>query len=306
MQLENSSMSFRRSTSSVSWLTLFAVIAVFCATAGCDTSFDIFSETDLTYSVYGILDASADTQFVRVEPVQDTALVGTGSIDARVTSENLATGETIVWNDSTFSVGLAETPVHNFWTTAAIDPESAHRFTVERARDGAQSTAEAAVPPAFPKPEVAGGAPGLPQDECGSPSAPTTIRVEGVKRLGAVRAAYEYRVEACEAPGSLRGQTVAYPLSEATRVGEASWRIEISWSEDIPVPPGFRVTEIDYFRVTVASVIEDWPEADSTRPGDPTQPLPPLGSPSNVESGVGFLGEAVTRSVEVPVFYPGQ
>ncbi len=299
-------MSFKRAPS-VSLVAFVVVVAALFSVISCDPSFEIFEESDLAYSVFGILDASADTQFVRVEPVQDTALAGIGSIDARVTSENLATGETAVWHDSTFFIGATGVAVHNFWTAAAgIEPEGTYRFTVQRESDGASSAAEVTLPPAFPKPEVAGGRPALPQATCGETAAPTTITVEGVERLGGVRVDYDYLTCVCGPdPGCRRRRTTTYPLAGATRTGEGAWQIKVFWSDDIPGLQGFRVTEVYSFRVTVASVSEDWPETEGRLPpGDPTQPFPPLGGPSNVDSGLGFLGGAVTRFVDVPIVYP--
>jgi hypothetical protein len=39
--------------------------------AGCDPTVDSFQENEFHYSLFGILNASADSQFVRVEPLRD-------------------------------------------------------------------------------------------------------------------------------------------------------------------------------------------------------------------------------------------
>ncbi len=48
------------------------------ALAGCDESVNPFVESDRIYSVYGSLDMNADTQYVRVIPI-DTSLIVQGA-----------------------------------------------------------------------------------------------------------------------------------------------------------------------------------------------------------------------------------
>jgi hypothetical protein len=288
---------------------LAALLVVLPASAGCDASFDAFEETNLAYSVFGVLDAAADTQFVRVEPVQDSTLTGSIGSEARVTTENLDTGETTVWQDTVSHLGSNDVPVHNFWTTANVEPEGTYRFRVERASGTGASTAEVAVPAAFPKPEVAGGRPNL-RDTSTGPRPPTLLEVKGVERLGAVRADYDYLLCIPTPAGCnyVRRQERGYSLADTTRTGAASWVIEVHWDQHIPDAAGssVEVTDIEFiysFRVTVAAVSEDWPAyAEGDLPGNPTDaPLPPPGAVSNVENGTGFLGGAFTQTVSVPV-----
>ena len=290
---------------------LYTAALVACmVVAGCDTSFEAFEETDQAYSVFGYLDANADTQYVRVEPIQDSTFVGSGALNARVTSTNVETGETVVWQDSTFLIGASEVPVHNFWTSADIAPQSKQRFQVEGARDGATSTAEVTVPKQFPPLDVMGGTPNL-RDTSSGLRPPTQVRVNGVKHLGGVRADYDYllcipiRNEECR---YVRRQVSVSALSDTTRLGENSWLVEIYWDRHIPdvVAQDIDVTNIEgiySFRMTVAAVSEDWPAyAEGNIPGDATdQPLPPPGINSNIENGVGFLGGAFTRTATIPV-----
>src|SRR5690242_19115402 len=52
------------------------------------------------FSIYGHLDAAADTQWVRVMPVRESLVTEPIQIDAVVTLEELETGKTVVMSDS--------------------------------------------------------------------------------------------------------------------------------------------------------------------------------------------------------------
>lgn len=274
--------------------------AALAAVGGCgDTSFEVFGEEEVSFSVYGYLDAAASQQAVRVDPLQDR-LVPTEaeSLNVRVTSENLETGATVEWRDEVVSVGLAETPVHNFTTAAAIEPGATYRFTVESQGDGVTARAEVALPPAFPEPAVV-DEPDLrdaPGDE-----PPTRIFVRGVEQIGGVQAVYDY--VSCIEDACIQQQRVFPHLADTTRTGPESWTIEIDWDADIPVNPVATLASFDGFRVRIASVSEDWPEEAGPIPGpnDPPLPQPPGGGESNVEGGLGFLGGAYVRAFDVPI-----
>jgi hypothetical protein len=276
---------------------LAAILGLLFTAGGCDASFEAFEETDLTYSVFGYLDANADRQFVRVEPVQDSAFAGSGGdVEARVTSTNLATGETVVWQDSTFRLGANDVPVHNFTTTADLEPGATYRFRVEREGGEAASTAEVTLPPAFPPFELL-NAPG-------SLESPPTLRVEGIERLGGVRIDVDY--ELCFPRSCNRRQDATFHLNDTTRTGPASWGLTLDWQRQLlqRFAGEASIGAVYDFRVTVAAASEDWPDYADDNPlggGPEGQPLPPPRVGTNVEGGTGFLGGAFTRTVDVPV-----
>lgn len=282
------------------------VLAVLLAGSGCDTSVTLFDDEEAgPYSVFGILDAAADTQFVRIEPLRDSTFAGgTDALKARVFAENIETGEILPWQDSVFALAAAGgVAVRNAWTTAAFAPGAAYRFVVERREEGAQTTAEVTLPERFPVPEVVGSPDlDLPPDQRG----PILVLVEGVERLGGVRVEYVY--EACvptpDGENCYDHSSTAYPLDDTTRTAAGAYRIEVAWQQDIPVDASAILRTLYSFRVTVASVSEDWPTyAPGLAPGEEAaeQPLPPPGINSNVENGAGFLGGAFTRTVDVPI-----
>lgn len=271
--------------------TLVALFVALVAASGCDTSFEVFAETDAPYSVFGILDANADAQYLRIEPLQDSMLVGGEGVAARVTTENVATGETVVWTDSAFSIGVGDRPVRNATTAARFAPGATYRLRVERPQGGSASTAEVTLPPAFPPFELL-RAPG-------SLNNPPIVRVEGAEHLGAVRAAIDY--DLCVPLNCIRQQTTTFHLSDTVRTGPEAWSVRLDWPRQVLEGLGdqYSIGAIHDFSVSVAAVSEDWPGNANPIPGpnEPSLPQAPGGGASNVENGVGFVGGAFTRTV---------
>ncbi|MCW9705406.1 hypothetical protein [Fodinibius salsisoli] len=113
---------------------LFAAIA-FSVVIGCSNTFEPLQENDqYHFSIYGYLDASADTQWVRVMPVRDSLYFSPRPLDAEVTLENVATGQSVVMNDSLFSP-LQGVYVYNFWTKMKLEPEQTYRLTARHTTD---------------------------------------------------------------------------------------------------------------------------------------------------------------------------
>ncbi len=282
-----------RVASSLAALTL-AFFSALLVASGCDTSFDRFQETDLAYSVWGYLDLHADTQWVRVEPLQDSSFVGSGPFEARVTSVNLATGEQVVWRDSVFAAGETGVTVHNFYTAADLEPGATYRLTVEG--PPGRSTAEVTLPPSFPQPTVLGYV--LPD---GRGYGTIYVIVRGVDSLGA--AMVNLRYDVCQPPPepAVEQRTITSYLSSATRQEDGSYRITIPWKADIlqAWPEDASICAVHDFRVSVASVSEDWPDYELPVDSLRTAPQPPAGAGSNIENGVGFLGGAATWTVDV-------
>ena len=106
----------------------------------CDESFTAIESSELRYSVFGYLDASADTQWIRVMPVRTVVLTAPDSFGATVTIEDVATGRTITLRDSLFkftkyndsAIGSEGVCAHNFWTTERVQPGASYRLAVTR------------------------------------------------------------------------------------------------------------------------------------------------------------------------------
>lgn len=145
---------------------------------GCDETFVPWEENEqYHFSIYGYLDASADTQWVRVMPVREELFLDQKPLDAIVTLEHVESGDSVVMNDSLFSYFHGRY-AWNFWTTMDLQPEQTYRITAVRP-DGNFSFAEATLPKDFPVPLVGRVFPGF--------SSTDQIFLEDVERLADVR-----------------------------------------------------------------------------------------------------------------------
>ncbi len=130
--------------------SLAACLCVAAVVAACDESFDPIAPSELAFSVFGYLDASADTQWIRVMPIRPLKVTSRDALGAKVTLEHLGTGRIIELRDSLFRFSPYSDPdlgpggayVHNFWTLEDIEPWAAYRFS---ARLEGEEPAEAVV-----------------------------------------------------------------------------------------------------------------------------------------------------------------
>jgi hypothetical protein len=117
---------------------------------GCDDSFQPLQENNqYNFNISGYLDASADTQWVRVGTVRESIDEPPNPEGIKVTLEDLQSGETVVMNDSVFT----SKNVLNYWTTMDIKNEQTYRITVEGA-DGKASEVTLTTPKKLPMPYV--------------------------------------------------------------------------------------------------------------------------------------------------------
>ena len=261
---------------------------------GCETSVDPIVGEERPFTLWGFLDARADTQFVRVFSISDEiGLDRAGALDAVVTSMDLETGETQQWRDSVIVYGVDSTG-HVFWSP--FQAVQNHRYQLEvRRSDGATSSVEVRMPPAstldFDRESIRTR---LPITIIGDP--PRLVKIEA-----------EYDVVPLPPlnpwpPGSQSPPAVPLPVSVIysgleERVAEG-WRVEIN------LPRDFQIIEQVYrencmsdlialrgitFRVLVGD--ETW-----VPPGGVFDPdvLSEPGTFSNVENGFGFVGAGYT------------
>lgn len=122
----------------------------FLLMAGCNETFEPLQENDEYYfSMYGYLDAAADTQWVRIGQPRESINETPDPAGIIVTLENVETGQSVIMHDSLF------TPegVLNYWTTFDIENEQTYRIKAER-EDGKASRVTITIPKAFPTPLV--------------------------------------------------------------------------------------------------------------------------------------------------------
>lgn len=148
----------RASAASTRWAPGLARAALALAAlflGGCDESFEPIAPGDIEFSIWGYLDATEDTQWVRVGSVRDVALTTPSPSDVTVTLERLGSGDVTLLRDSLFAFDRGADGTlwaHNFWTGEPIEPGGEYRFRAERP---GEPTAEADIRiPAWYEPEL--------------------------------------------------------------------------------------------------------------------------------------------------------
>ena len=255
--------------------------AVLLAAPACETSVDPFVESDRYFSVFGYLDAGADTQFVRVSPLRRGVPVSPDPLDAVVTLEHLATGRTVTLRDSVFTYGGGRR-AHNFWTAEPILPGATYRLTVGRS-DGAASTATVSVPPAPPDVGLDTGR------SIGVANPPAqVITIDGIAAVADVQVRYVL------ADGTSR-LAVSY-LPAVNRFASGRFVATGNLYEDLRQRTSGACPAVAAAEVFVAAAEPGWP--DFLALSDEELVLPDAFG--NVEGGLGFVGGIYGRRVPWP------
>lgn len=131
--------------SSIRNITLGVLIAV-AFLASCETAVNPLIGEPRPFTVWGLLDAAADTQRVRIFSIEgEPGVDRPGNPDASVTTTDLETGETLSWTPYRITYGDSIT-AHLF--QAVFRPVHGHRYRLDVTRsDGAVSSATVKVPP---------------------------------------------------------------------------------------------------------------------------------------------------------------
>jgi len=137
----------RAPTAAIVGLALVTLVA-----SACENAFEPFrTDSNLHFSLFGYLNASADTQWIRVTPVRRSVFTTPGNLDATVTLERMGSGESVVLRDSIFRFAVAgpdeaaSSWAHNFWTDVPIAYGETYRFSV-RSGDGTETTVLVPMP----------------------------------------------------------------------------------------------------------------------------------------------------------------
>ncbi|MEX2601756.1 MAG: hypothetical protein WD355_08920 [Balneolaceae bacterium] len=280
---------------------LFGVVGIFFVlfTTGCNESFEPWQENDrYHFSIYGYLDASADTQWVRVMPVREDLLYEPGPIDAVVTLEHLESGETVVMNDSLLSYAHG-TYAWNFWTTMNIQPEQTYRLTAERS-DGKTSSAEATLPADFPTPYIQ-----IEYADFRRTPVTTTIFIENVDRLVDAQTVYRtYDNSAILTVPHLK-DTVYIDFSNEYRIIMETLEDRNLLEVYFPVPFRLPISQLGEISDGIF-LVGDFHKQIFLAAGGPDYHHFPSFDPkiealpeglSNVENGVGYLAGVVSKTI---------
>jgi len=254
----------------------------------CDESFEPLVENDrFFYSMYGYLDASADTNWIRIIPLRE-GIDQLPDVVSVVTLEHLETGETSVMNDSLFTYAGGRQAL-NYWTTMELFPGQTYRLKAER-EDGESSTVIIEMPEDFPTPIVL--------EDQNSIHGLDTVLVEGVANLADVRTLWKV-----DETFSLRTPVYNFAhLQDTVEVIGNNWVVELRTANDfnslarLYESEQFQIDElitVTHKQVWVASAGPDWlffPDIDENIIALPD-------GISNVENGTGYVIGVVSKTV---------
>jgi len=245
------------------------------------------------YSMWGVLNPFADTQFVRVFPIETSLEPGLPEpLDAQFVSTDLGTGTQHTWRDSVIvdTLGMVG---HVFY--APFRPEWEHQYRVEITRgDGASSSAEVEIPKqttlVLDAPDTTRGVI-LPASIQGDASnllqskADIYVRyIVGFTPPPFPQPIYEYYHHIIPYDDDLRRTADGWELSIDLERSYFPVLGEVSKNENFIVDEGITLLFVE-FRVVVAN--EAWmPPGGVFDPNVLVQP----GVLSNVENGFGFVG----------------
>jgi hypothetical protein len=120
--------------------------------AACDNTFEPIAPGGPPFSVFGYLDASADTQWIRVTPLRTLLRGSAEPLGVAVTLDDLGSGRIIALRDTAMRypnvLGEDSLYAHNFWTAERIEPGAAYRFRAA-GHDGALAESVVQVPPDY-------------------------------------------------------------------------------------------------------------------------------------------------------------
>lgn len=272
-----------------SWKSVRAAIALLLIT-GCDQTFEPLGENDSVFSMFAVLNASADTQWVRVMPIRESVFSEPAPIDATVTLEHLETGEIIQLRDSLFAYEGSDPDVvatlyaHNFWTAEPLVHGGTYTVRASRS-DGQSASATVRVPLEVRRVVISiRQNPHLPQD---------LLRVESDGHVALLEILHGL-------PGVTRIQRQPLAAGSRTPAGVSTFRI-YRYMHTLgdpaflqPLPPRPLICSQDRF-CTVSMVIsgESWPFKEDHTEGYVTLE----DALSNVDGGTGFVGAVLHHEV---------
>lgn len=264
--------------------------------SGCEPAFTPIKTNDNYYSIFGYLNASADTQFVRIEKLRDSLFTGTPThLNATVTLTNKSTGQSAVMKDSLFHYSNGK--AHNYYTDLDINPDQTYRLEV---RSGDQvSSAKVRIPSSFPEPILMSGS-----------SSNIELEIHDIDRLVAVKTVY-YTYLNCQDSSPFDPNSNPCPdeptinrdafshLQDTVHTGDGTIEARIKQRDDLrevekEYPEGRTFTLVKV-NVIVAAGNPDWPDFLTLDEESVAHP----GIASNVEGGTGLLGGIVSDTVEV-------
>ncbi|MFT5142189.1 MAG: hypothetical protein ACI80V_001734 [Rhodothermales bacterium] len=135
-----------QSTKSFGPLVSALLLAALLLNSGCETSVAPRSGADRHFSLYGVVNPTADSQGVIVFPIEnELRALPSEPLDAFLTSTDLQTNESVAWKDS-IVVG-DEGAVHVYWAPFRATHDHTYRLEVQSAAGDRHSEVLIHVPP---------------------------------------------------------------------------------------------------------------------------------------------------------------
>jgi hypothetical protein len=264
-------------------LSLFLSVCCFLILYGCDQTFQPISDNgNFTFSIYGYLDASADTQWVRITPARKQLAAFQEVPEMHVTLTHLETGNTTVMNDSLQPFGQGFN-VLNVWTTMDIEPEQSYKLWARRS-DGAESHVTVTIPPDFPTPVLYTNENGASGD----------LHFNGVERVADVQTLWKEKRRRVPYRQYVRkNPTPENNYSENSYIVGLLVGWDMRYFYGTP-PPQFDPLQLEPRQVFVASGGPEWNEEI---PSLSDLEYATIVGISNVEGGVGYLVGILSKTI---------
>ncbi len=257
---------------------------------GCDNSFEPLKENNLyNYSMYGVLDQSADTQWVRVMPLRTTILRGPISNDANVFMIRENDGQAVQLQDTLMQLAQ-NTYVWNFWTDVALNSE--YTYTIQAISPEQEKTsATANIPPDFGNPEIS----------YDSRTERCFVDIKGdVEHLVVAEITYTFRVLYDGEPSGFQHYSIS-SLNEIEELFGGIKRFEVYNLSEITRVYGVSENQIIDLsgELLVVSADSNWYDFNKDAAEIP-------GKYSNVKNGLGLVTGVVSKRLPYRPNVPGQ
>lgn len=281
------------------WTNLLCVILLMVLLSSCDDTFEPMAENDsYFFTMYGYLDATADTQWVRVMPIREGIDQLPSLENVTVEIEHMESGIREKMSDSLFNFGFGA-EAWNYWSTMDIEPEQSYRIIAEDA-DGNISTVQVTIPEDFPTPVITTTLDDDPMEQIFF-----SASVEGIQNLADI--SVYYFVSEIYSPIQ---HVFRYPHRDsAINTGEGSYAITIQHFQDIIdfsryIHPNFQrarqLFNITHRQLFFASAGDDWVDFSVF---DELNIMLPVGVTNNVENGFGYVTGVVSKTIPLKNCY---
>lgn len=280
------------SKKSYSYILIYLLMFPFLSS--CEDTFEPFEENDkFFFTMYGFLDASADTQWVRISPVRGTFDAPPEIPDMQVTLENLTDGNTVLMNKKLVQFGN-QFNVINVWTDKKIQSGNTYRVQALNP-NGKKSQVVMTIPDPFPVPKLLTiSVPGIPSD--------FFLFIDDVEHLADVQSRWHFRLST---PFWEEERFQVFSLKKRAIGVDAipgSYMLELDPDEEkelimknslVLSIPGGKIEFLEN-QIYVASAGPEWDDSISNI-DDLIYTLPD--GFSNVENGLGYMVGIFSRNI---------